>query len=105
MGHRVDRHQPVGDVTLVGLKTFYRVNWSSQGYEPGEVEVIDPMTGMDEFAQMGAATGGSFQAPPAGDAAAARNPNDPSTWGKVGRNDPCPCGSGKKYKHCHGQYV
>ena len=66
---------------------------------------IDPMTGMDEFAQMGAATGGSFQALPAGDAAAARNPNDPSTWGKVGRNDPCPCGSGKKYKHCHGQYV
>jgi preprotein translocase subunit SecA len=66
---------------------------------------IDPMTGMDEFAQMGAATGGSFQALPAGDAAAVRNPNDPSTWGKVGRNDPCPCGSGKKYKHCHGQYV
>ncbi len=27
---------------------------------------------------------------------------DPSTWGKVGRNDPCPCGSGKKFKHCHG---
>jgi preprotein translocase subunit SecA len=22
---------------------------------------------------------------------------------RVGRNDPCPCGSGKKYKHCHGQ--
>jgi preprotein translocase subunit SecA len=22
---------------------------------------------------------------------------------KVGRNDPCPCGSGKKYKHCHGK--
>ncbi|MCB0573627.1 MAG: SEC-C domain-containing protein [Saprospiraceae bacterium] len=21
----------------------------------------------------------------------------------VGRNDPCPCGSGKKYKHCHGR--
>ena len=30
------------------------------------------------------------------------DPNDPSTWGKVGRNAPCPCGSGKKYKHCHG---
>ncbi|WP_027836074.1 preprotein translocase subunit SecA [Maritalea myrionectae] len=25
-------------------------------------------------------------------------------WGKVRRNDPCPCGSGKKYKHCHGAY-
>ena len=22
---------------------------------------------------------------------------------KIGRNDPCPCGSGKKYKHCHGK--
>ena len=31
------------------------------------------------------------------------DPNDPSTWGKVGRNDLCPCGSGKKYKHCHGK--
>ena len=28
---------------------------------------------------------------------------DPTTWGKVARNDLCPCGSGKKYKHCHGQ--
>ena len=30
------------------------------------------------------------------------NPKDPSTWGRVARNNPCPCGSGKKYKHCHG---
>lgn len=28
---------------------------------------------------------------------------DPSTWGKLPRNAPCPCGSGKKYKHCHGK--
>ena len=31
------------------------------------------------------------------------DPKDPSTWGKIARNDLCPCGSGKKYKHCHGQ--
>lgn len=31
-----------------------------------------------------------------------RDPLDPNTWGRVGRNEPCPCGSGKKYKHCHG---
>ena len=31
------------------------------------------------------------------------DPNDPSTWGKVARNAPCPCGSGRKYKHCHGR--
>ena len=30
------------------------------------------------------------------------NPNDPSSWGRVSRNAPCPCGSGRKYKHCHG---
>jgi preprotein translocase subunit SecA len=28
---------------------------------------------------------------------------DPSTWGNPGRNDPCPCGSGEKFKHCHGR--
>ena len=28
-----------------------------------------------------------------------------SEWGKVGRNDVCPCGSGKKFKHCHGSFV
>jgi preprotein translocase subunit SecA len=33
----------------------------------------------------------------------AADPNDPSTWGKVSRNAACPCGSGKKFKHCHGR--
>ena len=32
------------------------------------------------------------------------DPNNPATWGKVARNDLCPCGSGKKYKHCHGKF-
>ena len=32
-----------------------------------------------------------------------QDPNDPSTWGKVARNAPCPCGSGKKFKQCHGK--
>ena len=36
-------------------------------------------------------------------AATVIDPNDPSTWGKVARNAPCPCGSGKKFKHCHGR--
>ncbi|WP_286789380.1 SEC-C metal-binding domain-containing protein, partial [Thioclava sp. UBA3469] len=30
---------------------------------------------------------------------------NPATWGEPSRNDPCPCGSGKKFKHCHGQLV
>jgi len=44
-------------------------------------------------------------AAPAFAAVAERDPNDPATWGKIGRNEPCPCGSGKKFKHCHGQLV
>ncbi len=31
-----------------------------------------------------------------------RDPARPETWGRVGRNEPCPCNSGKKYKHCCG---
>jgi preprotein translocase subunit SecA len=32
----------------------------------------------------------------------ALDPGNPASWGKVSRNAPCPCGSGKKFKHCHG---
>jgi preprotein translocase subunit SecA len=31
--------------------------------------------------------------------------DDPATWGDPGRNDACPCGSGRKFKHCHGRLV
>ncbi len=31
--------------------------------------------------------------------------SDPTTWGNPGRNEPCPCGSGKKFKHCHGRFA
>ncbi|MCF6320904.1 MAG: preprotein translocase subunit SecA [Rhizobiaceae bacterium] len=32
-----------------------------------------------------------------------RDPENQETWGKIGRNEACPCESGKKYKHCHGK--
>ncbi len=38
-------------------------------------------------------------------ALATRDPKKPETWGKVARNEACPCGSGKKYKHCHGVFA
>ena len=38
-------------------------------------------------------------------AASQVDPNNPATWGKIQRNAICPCGSGKKYKHCHGRAV
>ena len=43
--------------------------------------------------------GGGTASPPFAPASA----RPASPWGKVGRNKPCPCGSGKKYKHCHGR--
>ncbi|CAK9075384.1 preprotein translocase subunit SecA [Roseibium sp. MMSF_3544] len=65
---------------------------------PAEPEMhahhINPTTGEDEMAVAQA----PLKAVPPGE----RDPDDPSTWGKVGRNELCPCGSGKKYKHCHG---
>ncbi|MDQ7071504.1 MAG: preprotein translocase subunit SecA [Rhodobacterales bacterium] len=47
-------------------------------------------------------------AAPAGDPANAKDgfvDTDPATWGNPARNEPCPCGSGKKFKHCHGKLV
>ncbi len=55
----------------------------------------DPLTGANEVSDE-APSGGPPHAKPA------FNPVDPATWGKVPRNSICPCGSNKKYKHCHG---
>jgi preprotein translocase subunit SecA len=79
---------------------------------PMEVHHFDPTTGEDEFALETANSGGNGRgggakpawARKAGAAAAAVDPANPATWGKVQRNALCPCGSGKKYKHCHGAF-
>jgi preprotein translocase subunit SecA len=70
-----------------------------------EAHKIDPSTGEDELAlaRAGAETLARHGITAA--AAVERNPNDPTSWGKVGRNEACPCGSGKKYKHCHGRFA
>jgi preprotein translocase subunit SecA len=83
-----------------------------------EAHKIDPTTGEDEMALAmagaetlarhgigGVSTASAQAAPRAAPAPAERNPKDPTTWGKVGRNEACPCGSGKKFKHCHGRYA
>ena len=48
------------------------------------------------------ATAVAASAAPALSGVVERDPADPASWGKVGRNELCPCGSGKKFKHCHG---
>jgi preprotein translocase subunit SecA len=66
-----------------------------------EAHKVDPTTGEDEMAAaLAPALAGIGNG-----AQAQRKSNDPSSWGKVGRNEACPCGSGKKYKHCHGKFA
>ncbi|UJW75116.1 preprotein translocase subunit SecA [Rhizobium sp. SL42] len=59
---------------------------------------IDATTGEDDFGEGAEDSGIGFVAPEN------RDPDQPSTWGRIGRNEACPCGSGKKYKHCHGAF-
>ena len=67
---------------------------------------IDGTTGVDDFGE-GVSPEGSVAIMREARIVAPedRNPADPTSWGKVGRNEPCPCGSGKKYKHCHGTFA
>jgi len=72
---------------------------------PMQASHVDPSTGEDELALAVAGAETLARAGITPKPAAGRNANDPATWGKVGRNEACPCGSGKKYKHCHGRYA
>ncbi len=77
-----------------------------------QLQHLDPLSGFNE-ADLGAisepinaafsAATSAYEEPPT--AAEDRDPDDPKTWGRIGRNEPCPCGSGKKFKHCHGVLV
>jgi preprotein translocase subunit SecA len=81
---------------------------------PMEAHHIDPNTGEDELAMANAALAAEHRAPvqvmerraPAvvRKADDAIDPKNPATWGRVARNEKCPCNSGKKYKHCHGRH-
>ena len=74
---------------------------------------IDPFTGEDELAMADAALAAEVHTGIRDERrmpvqtrkrGGELNPKNPATWGKVARNAPCPCGSGKKYKHCHGKH-
>ncbi|TIP89428.1 MAG: preprotein translocase subunit SecA [Mesorhizobium sp.] len=63
---------------------------------------LDGTTGEDDFGETGLLVRQETSAIVAPEN---RDPKNPATWGKVGRNEACPCGSGKKYKHCHGAFA
>ena len=63
---------------------------------------LDGTTGEDDFGETALLVRQDTQVAVAPEQ---RDPKNPASWGKVGRNEPCPCGSGKKYKHCHGAFA
>jgi preprotein translocase subunit SecA len=77
--------------------------------------LIRPITAEEQQAMMAQIMAQQQAAAPAAEAPAVEAPaeapvvasgfdaNDPTTWGNPSRNDPCPCGSGEKFKHCHGK--
>jgi preprotein translocase subunit SecA len=79
-----------------------------------EAHHTDPFSGYDELALADAAIAAEGRAAPVvvekrpplqtRKKSDAVDPNDPATWGRTARNAECPCGSGKKYKHCHGKH-
>lgn len=59
---------------------------------------------MEQFmAQQKAVMAAQQAVKPAADPKEGFDENDPATWGNPARNDTCPCGSGEKFKHCHGK--
>jgi preprotein translocase subunit SecA len=85
------------DVVKIVLTVTLRTEQDVQAVE--EVEAVSNVkyqhAGYDEALAAAAADGDVAVAPP---------PPFTRAGEKVGRNDPCPCGSGKKYKHCHGKF-
>ena len=73
-----------------------------QELPPMEAHHINPLTGEDELAPTPQFSTKGVRLREASDTV---DPNDTRTWGKVSRNATCPCGSGKKFKHCHGALV
>ena len=78
--------------------------------EAEQAQMIEQLRAQQAAAVAGAAASAS-PAPVAPDEAELGAPidgfdeNNPDTWGNPGRNEQCPCGSGKKFKHCHGRLV
>jgi len=86
------RHEVIGLLARVQVQQPAAVEALEQGQQaPRDVQYLHPA--LDE----------PVSAPEAGNGEVAVAQKPVRTGPKVGRNEPCPCGSGKKYKHCHGR--
>ncbi|MEA1943081.1 MAG: preprotein translocase subunit SecA [Pseudomonadota bacterium] len=92
-----------GEVTRqLMLIRFERAPAAPEAPKNIEASHIDPRTGRNEMDGPDGEPVSPRIAPTQRRAPTPPDPNRPETWGRVARNQACPCGSGKKYKHCHG---
>ena len=112
------QRDPLNEYKTESFQLFEHLLESLRGDVTQNLARIRPLTEaereqmMRQFQQQMAAQNAGAQAEhveAAGGAAAAVatgfDADDRATWGDPGRNDPCPCGSGEKFKHCHGRLV
>ncbi|MEQ9056662.1 MAG: SEC-C metal-binding domain-containing protein, partial [Roseovarius confluentis] len=108
------QRDPVNEYKTEGFQLFESLLNGLRGEVTEKLAQIRPMTEEEQQALMqqmlaqqkqaaaAATQANKLPAPTAEALEAGFDENDPSTWGNPGRNDACPCGSGKKFKHCHG---
>ncbi|MEL6641651.1 MAG: SEC-C metal-binding domain-containing protein, partial [Pseudomonadota bacterium] len=114
------QRDPLNEYKTEGFQLFERLLDSLRSDVTEKLGQIRPMTQeeqerliqqMREQQAAAAAAAAGVAASPAvadpatkpGNPAEGFDENDRTTWGNPSRNDPCPCGSGKKFKHCHGR--
>ena len=99
------RENVVGQLMRVEIADDMPTDLLDEDLPEMEAMHMNPLTGEDDMMEAGLALGEGRAQPTMRRQAANMDPDDPETWGKVPRNSACPCGSGKKYKHCHGRFA
>jgi preprotein translocase subunit SecA len=93
------------EVTPQDVDALQQEDWSDNGdfaYQHDSLAGADAIAAAGAGAAVGATAAVAAGAVGGGATSVATQQRVASEWDKVGRNDPCPCGSGKKYKRCHG---
>ncbi len=98
----VVKTEVIGLLSKVQLRSEAEVAEMEAQRQQQEMEFNHPQLNVDSAAETAAAQSVQPSAPSASPAVASGSGGVPRTVNKVGRNDACPCGSGKKYKKCHG---
>jgi preprotein translocase subunit SecA len=113
------QRDPLNEYKSEGFQLFETMLNSLRQDVTQRLALVRPLTAEEQQAMMAQFMAQARAAAPAA-AAPARTPemagagaaaavvagfdeSDPATWGNPGRNDACPCGSGQKFKHCHGK--